>query len=126
MVPRIEEAGSLQELSARVGFEVKEGFTLPFEPEETTYCSYWNELAQIQYSGQGQTAAYRQSAGPEDNSGDYSSYGDTVQIDADGLAATLKGEGGRYVLAVWTDGLFSYSLSLSQGVTEAEWLGLLA
>lgn len=126
VVPRIEEAGSLQELSARVGFEVKEGFTLPFEPEENTYCSYWNELAQIQYSGAGQTATYRQSAGTEDNSGDYTAYGDMAELAAGGLAVTLKGSGGVYVLAVWTDGSFSYSLGLSQGVTAEEWLTLLA
>lgn len=125
-VPQIEEAASLDELSGLVGFEVKTGFALPFELEETTYCAYWSELAQIQYSGQGQTATYRQSAGTQDNSGDYSSYGDTVQIDAGGLTVTLKGDAGRYVLAVWTDGTFSYSLHLSQGIAETEWPALLA
>ena len=125
-VPTIQEAASLDELSALVGFEVGTGFALPFEPEETAYCSYWNELAQIQYSGQGWTATYRQSAGTQDNSGDYNSYADTVQIDAGGLTVTLKGNTGRYVLAIWTDGAFSYSLNLSQGVTEAGWLTLLA
>lgn len=123
-VPNIEEAASLEELSALVGFEVEARFTLPFEPEEITYCSYWGELAQIQYSGQGQTATYRQSAGTEDNSGDYNSYGDTVQIDAGGLTVTLKGQAGNYALAIWTDGVFSYSLSLSQGMTEAGWLAV--
>ena len=123
-VPKIEEAASREELSALVGFEVEAGFTLPFEPEETTYCSYWGELAQIQYSAQGQTATYRQSAGTEDNSGDYNRYGDTVQIDAGGLTVTLKGQAGRYALALWTDGQFSYSLSLSQGMTEAGWLAV--
>ena len=126
VVPQIEEAASLDELSTLTGFDVGVGFVLPFEPEETTYCSYWNELAQIQYGGQGQTAAYRQSAGTEDNSGDYTAYGDMAELAAGGLAVTLKGSGGVYVLAVWTDGSFSYSLGLSQGVTAEEWLTLLA
>lgn len=124
--PGIEEAPSLAELSGLVGFEVDTEFTLPFEPEETTYCSYWNELAQIQYSGQGQTATYRQSAGTQDNSGDYTAYGDVVEITAGGLPITLKGDGGAYALAVWTDGTFSYSLHLSQGVPEAEWLDIIS
>lgn len=124
-VPQIQEAASLAELSRLVGFEVDTGSTLPFEPEETTYCSYWNELAQIQYSGQGQTATYRQSAGTQDNSGDYTVYGDVVEITASGLPVTLKGDGGVYVLAVWTDGVFSYSLHLSQGASEAEWLDII-
>ena len=126
VVPQIEEAASLDELSTLVGFEVDTGFALPFEPEETTYCSYWNELAQVQYSGAGQTAAYRQSAGTEDNSGDYTAYGDVVEITAGGLDVALKGDGGVYALAVWTDGAFSYSLHLSQGVSEAGWLDILS
>ena len=126
VVPQIEEAPSLAELSRLVGFEVEEGFALPFEPEETAYCSYWNELAQIQYSGAGQTATYRQSAGTADNSGDCTAYGDVDGITAGGLSVTLKGDGGLYVLAVWTDGTFSYSLRLSQGVPEAEWLDIIS
>ena len=126
VVPQIEEAASLDELSTLTGFDVGVGFVLPFEPEETTYCSYWNELAQIQYSGQGQTATYRQSAGTADNSGDCTAYGDVDGITAGGLSVTLKGDGGLYVLAVWTDGTFSYSLRLSQGVPEAEWLDIIS
>ncbi len=125
-VPKIEEAASLAELSKLVGFEVDGGAAMPFEPEETTYCSYWNELAQVQYSGQGQTATYRQSAGTADNSGDYTVYGDVAEVMVNGLPVTLKGDGGAYVLALWTDGRFSYSLRLSQGVAEAEWQGVLA
>ena len=124
-VPDIEEVRSLDELSELVGFRVAEGFALPFTPEETTYCSYWKELAQIQYSGQGQTATYRQSAGTEDNSGDYTAYGSVTEITAQGLPVTLKGDGDVYVLAVWTDGAFSCSLSLSQGVSETEWFTIL-
>lgn len=126
VVPQIEEVASLDELSALTGFDVDEGFVLPFEPQETTYCSFWKELAQIQYSGQGQSATYRQSAGAADNSGDYTAYGDVAEITAGGLSVTLKGDGGVYVLAVWTDGAFSYSLRLSQGVPAAQWLDILS
>lgn len=124
-VPQIEEAASLDELCTLVGFEVDTRFDLPFEPEETTYCSYWKELAQIQYSGEGQTATYRQSVGTQDNSGDYSSYGDATRIIANDLTITLKGDAGSYVLAIWTDGVFSYSLHLSQNIAEDEWLAML-
>lgn len=124
-VPQIEDASSLAELSRLVGFEVDTGFTLPFTPEETAYCSYWNELAQIQYSGGGQTATYRQSAGTQDNSGDYTNYTAAVSLSCGGLSVTLKGEDGAYTLAVWTDGTYSYSLSLSQGLSQAQWADVL-
>lgn len=126
VVPQIQEAASLAELSKLVGFEVEAEAALPFAPEEITYCSYWNELAQIQYSGQGQTATYRQSAGAQDNSGDYTIYDAVYELDLNGLTVTLKGVGGAYALAVWTDGRFSYSLRLSQGAPAEEWLSILA
>ena len=125
VVPNIQEAQSLSQLSELVGFTVSEDFTLPFTPEKTVYCSYWNEMAQIQYSGEGQTATYRQSAGTEDNSGNYTDYGDTAEVADDGPAVTLRGDGGVYTLAVWTDGTFSYSLALSHGATLAGWLTIL-
>lgn len=125
VISPIQEASSLAELSGLVGFAVRPA-ALPFAPEETAYCAYWNELAQIQYSGAGQTATYRQSAGTEDNSGDYTVYGDVAELTTSGLTVTLKGDGGAYVLAVWTDESFSYSLGLSQGVAAEEWLTLLA
>lgn len=121
----LEDAASLEDLSALVGFTVSTPFTLPFAPEETAYCSYWNELAQIQYSGRGQTATYRQSAGTQDNSGDYTNYTAAVSLSCGGLSVTLKGENGAYTLAVWTDGTYSYSLSLSQGLSQAQWADVL-
>ena len=124
--PGMEEAASLQELSGLVGFEVTEKFTLPFEAENAEYLAYEKDLAQVTYTGAGQTAAYRQSAGTRDNSGDYTAYGDVAEITAGGLPVTLKGDGGAYVLAVWTDGEFSYSLRLSRGAREAEWLDALS
>lgn len=124
-VPDIEEAGSLQELSKLVGFEVTEDFALPFAAQEAVYCSYWNEMAQIQYTGTGQTATYRQSLGTDDNSGDHNTYGGTVEITVDNRTVTLKGTNGAYVLAIWTDGTYSYSLSISAGFSTEDWRTIL-
>lgn len=124
-VPNIVEAASLRELSSLVGFEVEEEFSLPFAPEETVYRSYWNEVAQVEYSGGGQSAVFRQSLGTGDNSGDYSAYPDTVEITAGDVPVSLRGSGGSYVLAVWTDGTCAYSLSLPLGASEEEWRGIL-
>ena len=40
---------------------------------------------------------------------------------AAGCTVTLKGETGSYTLAIWTDGNYSYSLSLSSGQPESVW-----
>ena len=124
-VPNIVEAASLQELSGLVGFEVTESFSLPFRAEKTAYRAYWSEMAEVEYSGGGCTATYRQSPGTDDNSGDYNVYGDIRTITVDGTAVTLKGDGGTYVLALWTDGTYAGSLSLSPGAEEGVWRSIL-
>lgn len=121
----IETCTSLSELSETVGFAVKEP-SLPFTPEQTEYTSYWHDLAQIEYTAGRKTALYRMSLGTEDNSGDYNAYEETVSMDADGLSLTLKGDESGYTLGVWTDGSYSYSLSLSEALSEADWLTLIS
>lgn len=124
-VPNIVEAASIQELSKLVGFEVTADFSLPFEAKEITYCSYWNEMAQIEYSDGEYSATYRQSLGTDDNSGDYNVYSDTAVIAVNGMDITLKGTNKVYVLAVWTNGSYAYSLSVSSGVSAENWRTIL-
>ena len=120
-IPQIEEAASLQELSDLVGFEVTEKFTLPFAAEKISYVSYWNELAEVNYEGGRQSAAFRKSIGTSDNSGDYTTYSAAAEISANGWTVALGGEGETYSLAVWTDGIYSYSLRLSQAISKEAW-----
>lgn len=121
----IVEAASLQELSGLVGFAIDEEAALPFEVDKIVYLSYWNELAEIQYIGAEQSANFRKSVGTEDNSGDYTEYKDIIAINISGHPVTLKGYDGAYSLAVWTDGGYAYSLSLSDAAAKEEWYGIL-
>lgn len=116
----IIEVDSADALSAAVGFEVKD-IDLPFTPEQTEYISYWHELAEINYTGEGKTARYRKAAGTENCSGDYNVYTDVTKLEANGTTATLKGDDGQYTLVIWTDGSYSYSLSLSDGLSLSDW-----
>lgn len=125
LVGDIEEKAGLQALSEAVGFPVRNVTELPFTVEETTYFSLFGELAQIEYSGGAQTALYRQSVGSGDNSGDYTVYAETKMIDAEDKSVTLKGEGGLYTLAIWTDGEYACSLSVSTGLSETEWVKMI-
>ena len=114
----IVEVPALQELSEAVGFEVHDIIGLPFEVKETLYTAYGHDLAQIEYRGDTQSAIYRKSVGSEDNSGDYTDYPEAEEISAGGCNLTLKGENGLYVLAIWQNGDYAYSLSLSEGITS--------
>ena len=115
------EVTSKEELSEAVGFPVKSAQSLPFFPQSIYYTSYWGEMAQIDYANGGSTACFRQSLGEEDNSGDWNEYPAQQTITAAGCTVTLKGETGSYTLAIWTDGNYSYSLSLSSGQSESVW-----
>ena len=95
----MEELSSRDELSAAVGFPVKAAMSLPFFPQEIHYTSYWGDMAQTDYANGSAGACLRQSVG----------------------TVTLKGETGSYTLAIWTDGNYSYSLSLSSGQPESVW-----
>lgn len=83
------------------------------------------ELAEIDYTGEGKTACYRKAAGTEDCSGDYNVYTDVTEFEAGSITVTLKGDAGQYTLAIWTDGSYSYSLSLSDGLSLSDWQALL-
>ena len=109
---------SAGELSEAVGFEVPEIESLPFAPEETIYDRIGGELAQVTYRNGEDALVFHKAPGPDDVSGDYNSYIEEKTADADGTAVTLKGDGGGYVLAVWTDGSYAYSLSLPEPVDE--------
>lgn len=124
VLPPFWQVDSLEALSEAVGFPVTEVSRLPFDPVSTTYTAYDEGLAEITYTGPGdQTATYRQSRGDEDNSGDYNLYPDTQALPNQN--ATLKGQDGLYTLALWSDGTYAYSLSLSSGLSADAWQTLL-
>lgn len=121
----IVEVSSVKELSETVGFDVVEPWKLPFTPKSVVYTAYWTEMAEITYSNDEKTAVFRKGIGSDDVSGDYNSYELTRKISLNNIDVTLKGRNEKYTLAVWTDSEFSYSLSLSEGIEEAEWIELL-
>ena len=121
------EVADAAALADAVGFPAAEAAELPFDVEETTYTSYWGELAEICYAGGGQIVDLRTSAGTEDNSGDYTDYPAGPELTVGTVTAELRGEAAeRYTLAVWTDGQYAYSLRLSDGQSTEVWQRLLA
>lgn len=124
VLPPFRQVDSLDALSEAVGFPVTEPAALPFDLVNTTYTAYDEGLAEITYTGpDDQTATYRQSLGTADNSGDDTLYEDTQVIPENN--ATLKGQGQRYTLALWTDGTYTYSLRLSSALSADAWQALL-
>lgn len=122
VVPGFQDVSSAAELAETVGFAVSDLQGLPFLVERSTYTAYDDTMAQIRCEGGDQWALFRKSAGMEDNSGDYTAYAAQLSYDLDGLAVTLKGDTqDSYLLAVWTDGTYSYSLKLSSPLSQTQW-----
>lgn len=121
-LPTLQDVPSVEALSTLVGFPVSDLTGLPFPVETRTYTAYGEALAQIRCEGGSQWALFRKSAGTEDNSGDYTAYAVQHTYHLDGYTVTLKGDvEDRYVLALWTNGSYSYSLRLSSALEQDDW-----
>lgn len=116
----IVELENAAALSETVGFPVEDLTSLPFEVRQVTYCSYFNNFAEIDYTGDGQSLSYRKAKGTEDISGDWNEYSNERHLTVNDLDILLKGNSERYTLASWTDGTYAYALSFEQEVTEEE------
>ena len=125
VVWQCEEWNSAKELAKAVGFEVADVKELPFEPEQTTYLSIGEDLAEINYTAGTQGACYRKSAGTEDNSGNYTDFPKVETVNIGAYEVTLKGNDAGYELALWTDGAYAYSLSFAQPQSVEAWSRIL-
>ena len=122
---QIETVDSLEALSQKTGLPLAELTGLPFAVEHTEYVSYWENVAEIQYFGSTDTLRYRKSQGMEDNSGDYNVYALNTEAKVSGNTVTLKGENGAYTLAIWTDGQYAYSISVTTPLSQEAFLALI-
>lgn len=117
-VAQIDAMDSLQALTEKTGIPLNELTAIPFAVERTEYVSYWDELAEIQYFGGNDSLRYRKSLGTEDNSGDYNVYAQEETLEISGNAVTLKGGNGAYSLAIWTDGSYACSISVTDPLSR--------
>lgn len=120
-----QEVSSVEELADAVGFSVKDISSLKEQAKETVYMAYDN-LAEISYAWGEQKICFRKSTGQEDNSGDYNSYNMEKIVVVGKNSVTLKGESEeKILLAIWSDGNYSYSLGCTKPLKKAEILGII-
>lgn len=118
------EAGSAQELSNNVGFEISDIKALADKADEIYYSSI-GDIAEIMYSTADNTISYRKAPGSDDISGDYNTYVTIVEKEIDGINMTIKGnedenDVNKFFNAIWTKDGYSYSLSFENGVDVTE------
>ena len=68
----------------------------------------------------GDRLVLRKAPGAGDISGDYTIYGQERTVTADGRSVTLKGKDGRFALAIWADGGYTYSVHTDTPLSAAE------
>ena len=119
--PLVEYGSDMNSLAAA---QEAVGFTLTV-PESVTpenYIVIDGTLLEVRFDG----GYLRKEAGSEDISGDYNVYDTEKTVTADGREITLKGNGDRMHLAVWTDGDYAYCVGVSEGIAEADILSLVS
>ena len=79
-----------------------------------------NEMIQAFYGEDGSDMLIRKALGSEDISGDYIEYAQVETVDG----VTLKGENGLFSLALWTDGGYTYSISVGSALSQADMMAL--
>lgn len=110
---------SREALEEAVGFSMPEIENIPFSVTEITYRDL-ETTGEITYQGEEDCLVLRKSMGEEDNSGIYTTFDEIKIIEIEKIYVTLKGENGKYELASWQDGGFSYSLRSETARTQAE------
>ena len=121
-----QEVASAEKLTDAVGFPVRDIASLKEKATDRSYVTYGDGLAEITYRWDSQSICFRQSQGQEDNSGDYTHYAEEKLIVVGKYSVTFKGqEKGSYMLATWSDGTYSFSVSATQALEKAEFLGLI-
>lgn len=114
----IKEHKTIDELNKAVGFDIK----LPKIGDDykiTFISDISGDLAQVVYSNGSNEITYRMSKGNDDISGDYNVYNNIKIVELNGTKVTLKGDEGKYRLALWTKDNYAYSLGFyDNAVTE--------
>ena len=110
------DMGSLSAAQEAVGFTL----TLPGSIVPENYVVISGDTLEVDFDG----GYIRKAMGNEDISGDYNEYDAIKTETADGKDVTLKGNGGKVMLAVWTDGGYTYCAGVADGMAEADMLSL--
>lgn len=119
----VEEVGSMQQATELTGFTMRipEG-KAPYT--EKTISVIGEDMIAVAYSKEEPSAvgySIRKARAEGDISGDYTEYTESKEVDSEGRKVTLKGEAGRYSLALWEENGFSYAVNAQEKpMTEEE------
>ena len=118
---------SKKEAEKHVGFSIK----LPAEPFETDRVLYRENIIDpmleiIMYGGDDDEFRVRKAPGKEDISGNWTSYPEKKSITIGRDLVKLEGADGKVYQATWTNGMYSYSAFVKNGLEESAFIDLVS
>ena len=119
------DCDTLADAAARAGFDIivpdsVEGY------EDRVITAIENEMIQVMYLHGEDEICVRKAAGEEDCSGDYNEYSEEKTVTVGDREVTLRGNNGKVMVAVWSEGGYSYSIGVyaytqyNDGVADPE------
>lgn len=117
---------TLEEAISAVGFD----FTIPDSIDgygvRTLQVLGESSMIQAIYENETSNLCIRKEVGSEDVSGDYNNYSQVSEKAVDGRTVTMKGENDRIMVALWTEGGYTYSVGTGAGMDTDSMTALIA
>lgn len=119
------DCDTLADAAALAGFDIivpdsVEGY------EERAITAMENDMIQVLYIHGDDEICVRKAEGAEDCSGDYNEYSEEKTVTVGDKEVTLRGSNGKVMVAVWSEGGYSYSIGVyaytqhNDGVADPE------
>ncbi len=119
------DCNTLADAAALAGFDIivpdsVDGY------EERAITAMENDMIQVLYLHGDDQVCIRKAVGEEECSGDYNAYSEEKTVTVGDKEVTMRGNNGKVMVAVWTEGGYSYSIGVyayaqhNDGVADPE------
>lgn len=119
-----EDCSSLEEAQQLAGFSIQVPDSIDGYPARSIQVMDTSMIQVLYENDQDQQILIRKGTGSDDISGDYNSYNETTQTTLNDFSVTFKGNDGKIMVAIWSDGSYSYAIDAS-GLTSEEMTALI-
>lgn len=116
-----KDAASMEEAAAEVGFSMTAPDSVTgYEAKKIRVCTpEGSRIIEVTFSNvNDETVCIRKGEGNEDISGDYNQYDAGGTMDVNGITVNMRANGESIRVATWQTGGFSYSITLSAGMSN--------
>ncbi len=120
-----ETCSSLDEAQQLAGFSIQVPESIDGYPTKSIQVLDTSMIQVLYENEHDQQILIRKGTGSDDISGDFNNYSETEQITVNEHDVTFRGEDGKIMVAIWSDGSYSYAIDTS-GLTSETMTALIA